>query len=59
MVDPYNPHILRAHLLAAAHELPLDRDPKGLDAALFGKLGMTETIADLVQSGELLEDNLE
>jgi hypothetical protein len=25
IIDPLNPHILRQHLLAAAHELPLQR----------------------------------
>ena len=70
IVDPYNLHILKDHLCAAAHELPLQL-PKGasslqsqaastlgqhggLDVELFGKLALTDQVEELMASGELV-----
>lgn len=70
IVDPYNLHILKDHLCAAAHELPLQL-PKGpsslqseaaselgqhggLDVELFGKLALTDQVEELIASGELV-----
>ena len=53
IVDPYNLHILKDHLCAAAHELPLGQQ-EGLDIELFGKLALTDQVEELIASGELV-----
>ena len=55
IVDPYNLWIVKDHLLAAAHELPLNQKEGQLDTQLFGKLALTEQVAELVEAGELVE----